>query len=171
MRLKQLESTFAQRFPGHEFVNAHVIDINAGQETIWNALPDAFPHFWTGPLMAAGLALAALVRGDRLHAGRLRRLPLEVGATVDGLTVEEVTPGQEVVVRGSHRYSQFLANLYLEPLSESHTCMYQVTWANFPGPVARLYFLGVRLFHDLLVEYGLHRVKRFIERQVVRQSW
>jgi hypothetical protein len=149
--------------PGCEYWNAHAVDMRAGSAQVWGVLPDVFPSMFAIPLIRAALGMAALVRLERPRRGPARAIRLKEGESEDGFRVDRIDEGREVVFTGSHRYSQYAVNLYIESLSNERTRLYMVTRAYFPGFVSRLYFIGVRLFHDRIVEGGLRRAKRRIE--------
>ena len=150
--------------PDCDYVNIHAVDINANAACVWDALPDVLPSLFTNPLSRGALALAALVRLERPRTGPAQRAVLfKQGESVGPFRIDRIDEGREVVFAGSHRYSNYVANLYLEPLPDERTRLYMVTRANFPGFISRLYFFGVRLFHDPLVDGALRRARRRIE--------
>ena len=150
--------------PECDYVNAHAVDINTSPARIWETLPNVLASVFTSPVSRIPLTLAALVRLERPRTGPARRSPaLKEGELVGPFRVDQIDEGREVAFTGSHRYSNYVANLYLEPLADERTRLYMVTKANFPGLVSRLYFVAVRLFHDPLVEGALRRAKHQIE--------
>ncbi len=150
--------------PECDYVNAHAVDINASPARVWETLPDVLASVFASPVSRIPLTLAALVRLERPRTGPARRpLVLREREHVGPFRVDQVDEGREVAFTGSHRYSNYVANLYLERLADERTRLYMVTRANFPGLVSRLYFVAVRLFHDPLVEGALRRAKQQIE--------
>ena len=169
--------------PGANFVNVHVVEVQAESADVWAAIPEATA--WIRPAGPAAFLLraAAVARfaGGCDGTGELgsRALSLREGEEVDllgacgdrqAVLIEGIHEGREVVVTGSHRYASFATNVYLEPVSPGLTRLYNVTRARFfdGTGLGRAYFLAVRVFHDLLVEAGLRRFKLSAESAIRR---
>jgi hypothetical protein len=169
--------------PGANFVNVHVVEVQAQSADVWAALPEATARIRPAGPAAFLLRAAAVARsaGGCDGTGELgsRALSLREGEEVDLLgacgdpgvfLIEGIQEGQEVVLTGSHRYATFATNIYLEPMSLGLTRVYNVTRARFfdATGLGRAYFLAVRLFHDPLVEAGLRRFKTSAESAIRR---
>lgn len=151
-------------YPDCDYLNAHAVDIAAGPDAVWGAIPLALAAAAASPAIAWPLVFAAFVRREGLHRPRRPAPPaLREGAEFGPWRVDRAVPQREVVFAGSHRYARYVAGFYLDPLAAGGTRLYQVTRADFPGLAARLYLLGVKLFHDPIVESVLNRVRRLAE--------
>jgi hypothetical protein len=170
--------------PGANFVNVHVVEVEAESGDVWAAIPEATARIRPAGSVSFLLRAAAVARfeGGCDGAGepRLRTLRLREGEGVGDLLgaygdpeaflIERVHEGREVVLTGSHRYASYATNVYLEPVSPELTRVYNVTRARFfdATGLGRAYFLAVRLFHDPLVEVGLRRFKLAAESAIQR---
>lgn len=151
-------------YPHCDYLNVHAVDIAAGPAAVWDAIPPALAEAAASPAITWPLVLAAFVRREGLQRPRRPAPPaLREGADFGPWRVDKAVPQREVVFAGSHRYAQYVAGFYLEPLAAGGTRLYQVTRADFPGLVAKVYFQGVKLFHDPIVESLLRRVRRLAE--------
>lgn len=175
--------------PGANFVNVHVVEVQAESGDVWAAIPEATARIRPAGPAAFLLRAAAVARSaggcDGTGEPWLRTLSLREGEEVDLLgacgdreafLIEGVQEGQEVVLTGSHRYATFATNIYLEPVSPGLTRVYNVTRARFfdATGLGRAYFLAVRLFHDPLVEAELRRFKLSAEsaiRKISESAW
>jgi hypothetical protein len=160
--------------PGANFVNVHVVEVQAESGDVWAAIPEAIARISPAESVAFLLRAAAVARFEGGCNGtgepRDRTLSLREGEAVGDLLgacdpeaflIERIHEGREVVLTGSHRYASYATNVYLEPVSPGLTRVYNVTRARFfdETGLGRAYFLAVRLFHDPLVEAGLRRFK------------
>lgn len=168
--------------PGANFLNVHVVEVQAESGDFWAAIPEATAR--VRPAGSVGFLLRAMVRfvGGCNGTGDsgLRTLSLREGEAVGDLLgacgdpeaflIERIHEGREVVLTGSHRYASYATNVYLEPVSPGLTRVYNVTRARFfdETGLGRAYFLAVRLFHDPLVEEGLRRFKLAAESAIQR---
>lgn len=158
--------------PDCNFINLHALDVEAGATALWAALPSAARRLMRPRGVATvPLRLAALMRGDLAVRRRPGEPPtLREGEVIgdpfsrNSLVIERVDEGREIVIKGSHRYADYVTNIYLEPLASGRTRIYNVTRAGFSRSLpGRLYLLGVRVFHDPYIEQALARLKRFVE--------
>jgi hypothetical protein len=170
--------------PGANFVNAHVVEIHAESGDVWAAIPEATARIHPAGCVAFLMRAAAVARFEGGCNGtdepRLRTLSLREGEAVGDLLgacghpeaflIERIHEGREIVLTGSHRYSSYATNLYLEPVSPGLTRVYNVTRARFfdATRIGGAYFMGVRLLHDPLVEAWLRRFKLSAESAIQR---
>jgi hypothetical protein len=170
--------------PGANFVNVHVVELQAESGDVWAAIPEATARIRPAGPVAFLLRAAAVARFEGGCKGtgepELRTLSLREGEAIghvlgpcgnpEALLIERIHEGREVVLTGSHRYASYATNVYLEPVSPRLTRVYNVTRARFFDATAlgRAYFRAVRLFHDPLVEVGLGRFKLSAESAVQR---
>lgn len=155
--------------PGCNYVNAHAIEAAASPGDVWAALPAVAEAGLRSAPASVLLGLAALARLEQPRRFP-RRMPTEPGGWIAAggatFTVVHSDPGRELVLAGRHRYAEYAAGFFLEPAGGEGTRVYQVTRARFRRTLAgRLYFLGVRVFHDALVEGALRRLVRAAERR------
>jgi hypothetical protein len=157
---------------GANYVNAHSADIDAGVAAVWAALRDlpmalARPR-WVALPLALPLLLAAAVRGDFSPASlRLgsARLDLRKGERIGGgFKVIDVVEEKEVLLQGRHRYADYVTNVYLEPRGRQRTRVRNVTRATFKtAGLGGVYLAGVHVFHDIYIDWMLHRLKQLAE--------
>jgi hypothetical protein len=164
-----------RHLPACDLVSIRAVDVDADAGVVWEALPDAPRRLTPTGFFRSMLWLASLVRGDlfRRRSWGTDRLILREGETIpfpadpyseEGLRVEELAEKREVVVKGSHRYSEYFASIFVEALRPDRTRVYVATRAQFSHSfLGSLYLRGVRLLHDPIVEWGLRRLKRFVE--------
>lgn len=69
-----------------------------------------------------------------------------------------------MVLVGHHRFAEFATNIYVESLGVERTAIYNVTRAKFnTRGLGLVYLAGVRVFHNLYVDWGLRRLRRLAE--------
>lgn len=116
------------------WVDEHAVELDATPATVWPAL------LRTVERMTAGRGAPAYARAvgcADTEAGGPR--PLEVGSTVPGFHVAALTPERLLVLRGSHRFSDYALVFRLEPLGGVRTRLVAETRAEFPGVRGRAY--------------------------------
>lgn len=157
--------------PDANFENIHVMVVRANGARTWQAARRFIAGMRPRGVAALPLLAASVLRGDiklkrrsgepvRLRAGE--RIGDPAGGVV--LAVSHLDDEREIVVTGRHRFAEFATNLYVEPLGETRSRVYNVTRARFrSSPLARSYLFGVNLFHDAYVAGALRRIKRIAE--------
>ena len=136
------------------FVSARDVEVDATPERLWDVLPE-LPALvrrsrWA-PMAAVPLWVASVVRHDRLSAR-------------EAFSVDRVDPGKEIVLVGHHRMAQFATSLYIEPIIDGRSRLHNVTRAKFQtAGLGRLYLAGVRVFHDIYIDWMLRALKREAE--------
>jgi len=163
--------------PGVNFVSIHRVDVNASAAHVWDVLPTlpiALTRI-TPSAVALGLPLllaAALRRDLRLSDLRVRPRPLRLepgrplldGTRPNVFDVTSVDHQRELVVRGRHRYADYVTNLYLEPVDSGSTRVYNAAWARFSRRgLGLLYLGGVHVFHDVYINWALACLKSLAE--------
>ncbi|MBS1844743.1 MAG: hypothetical protein JST53_10035 [Actinobacteria bacterium] len=143
------------------WVDEHAIELDGTPAVVWPAL------LRTVEAMTAGRGAPAYARAvgcADTEAGGPR--PLEVGSTVPGFHVAGLTRERLLVLRGSHRFSEYALVFRLEPLGGVRTRLIAETRAEFPGVRGRAYralVIGTRL-HVIAVR----RMQRGVARRVGR---
>lgn len=143
------------------WIDEHAAELDATAEDVWSALLRTVERMTAGrgaPRYARAVGCADA------EAGGPR--PLEVGSTVPGFHVAETIPERLLVLRGSHRFSDYALAFRLEPLGGVRTRLVAETRAEFPGAKGRAYralVIGTRL-HVVAVR----RVQRDVAKRVGR---
>ena len=142
-------------------VDEHALVIDAGREATWTALLRVVE----GTVSAAGAPRFARILGcaDTAAAGPR---PLAPGSAVPGFHVAAAEQPAELVLAGSHRFSDYALIFRLEELEEGRTRVRAETRAEFPhlkGAVYRGLVIGTRM-HVLATRRILAGVKRSAER-------
>jgi hypothetical protein len=123
--------TEAARLP---FVDEHSIEVGAAATPTWGALLRAFDA-----LLSAGAAprIAGLLGCRDVVASGPR--PLAPGSTVPGFHVAAAKEGRELVLAGSHRFSEYALTFRLDELGGERMRLRAETRARFPGVKGRAY--------------------------------
>jgi hypothetical protein len=155
--------TGGQEPPEHElpWVDEHAVELDGTAAVVWPALLRTVERTAEG---RGASAYARAVGCADTEAGGPR--PLEVGSTVPGFHVAELTPERLLVLRGAHHFSAYALVFRLEPLGGVRTRLIAETRAEFPGLKGRAYralVIGSRM-HVLAVRRILGAVARRIER-------
>jgi hypothetical protein len=143
------------------WIDEHAIELDATPAVVWPAL------LRTVETMTAGRATPRYARAvgcADTEAGGPR--PLEVGSTLPGFHISELSRERLLVLRGSHHFSDYALVFRLEPLGGVRTRLVAETRAEFPGVKGRAYralVIGTRM-HVLVVR----RVQRGVARRVER---
>jgi hypothetical protein len=142
------------------WVDEHAEEISAPVSTVWPALLRTVERMTAGgaaPRYARAVGCAdSEVGGPR---------PLEVGSTFPGFHVAVLTPERQLVLAGSHHFSDYALSFRLEPLGAVRTRVIAETRAVFPGVKGRAYralVIGTRM-HVLVVRRVLRGVSRRVE--------
>jgi hypothetical protein len=165
--------------PNANFTSARQLDVAAPTSRVWQVLPDlpvllrrsrlAIPA--TGPLILASFLRREMRRGD-ITFGRkpwlLREGEVLVGQPTAGasstLRVARIDDGREAVLEGHHRFADYATSFYIEPLGATRSRIHNVTRASFKtGGIGTLYLTGVRLFHNLYVDWMLRHIRNRAE--------
>lgn len=153
------------------FVSARHLDVGSPTRRLWQALPQlpvALRTSRLAPIAAVPLWVASLLRGDAhrsdIDFGR-RPWTLREGAVLaSAFSVGRVDEGKEVVLIGHHRFADFATSFYIESLGAQSSRLHNVTRAEFKTDgLGRLYLAGVRVFHDIYMDWMLRRVRRLAE--------
>ena len=143
------------------WVDEHAIELDGTPAVVWPAL------LRTVETMTAGGAAPHYARAvgcADTESGGPR--PLEVGSTLPGFHISELSQERLLVLRGSHHFSDYALVFRLEPLGGVRTRLVAETRAEFPGVKGRAYralVIGTRM-HVLAVR----RVQRGVARRVER---
>jgi hypothetical protein len=143
------------------WVDEHAIELDATPAVVWPALLRTVETMTAG---GAAPRYARMVGCADTEAGGPR--PLEVGSTLPGFHISELSRERLLVLSGSHHFSDYALVFRLEPLGGVRTRLVAETRAEFPGVKGRAYralVIGTRM-HVLVVR----RVQRGVARRVER---
>jgi hypothetical protein len=133
------------------YIDDHSQGFDAPADAVWSALLKVLRGMSGGAPIARILGCDP-VQGTTEFAGRL-------GEAVPGFRVAEAEPGRRIVLRGRHRFSNYVLTFVID-----RDCLRAQTHAEFPGVLGRLYRAAV-------IGSGAHRlVTRRLLRQVVRAA-
>ncbi|MFI7658075.1 hypothetical protein ACIBTW_04225 [Micromonospora parva] len=115
-------------------LDEHTTIINAGPDRVWPHLTDVVQRSFAR-FGASGYA--RLVRAaDPVTSGPR---PLTEGSTLPGFHVATAIPGQELALRGSHRFSTYALIFRLDADGPTRSRLRAETRAVFPGLAGGLY--------------------------------
>ncbi len=143
------------------WIDERAVEVGGAPATVWPALLRTLEKTTGG---GAATRYARAVGCADTEAGGPR--PLELGSTMPGFHVAALTPQRLLVLRGSHRFSEYELALHLEPLGGVRTRLVAETRAEFPGLRGRAYralVVGTRA-HALATRRLLRGVARRVER-------
>ena len=160
--------------PDANFISARRVDVAAPPQRVWDVLPElpvVLRNSRWAPVAAVPLWVASLLRGDpglgNVEFGR-QKWTFRKGAVLAGaFSVDRIDPGKEVVLLGRHRFADYVTNFYVEPMSAERSRLHNVTRARFKtAGLGRFYLAGVRVFHDLYIDWMLRGLKRLAEKDL-----
>jgi hypothetical protein len=123
------------------------------------------------PLILASMLRRDLRRGDvsfgrkpwSLHEGEILSGRPSAGRLA-ALQVAHIDDGREAVLVGHHRFANYATSFYIEPMGETRSRIHNVTRASFnTAGLGRLYLTGVRMFHNVYVDWMLRRIRNRAE--------
>ncbi len=130
------------------YIDEHSITIDAAREHVWDVLAQVLRKDFGGPASAPLTRLLAVVpaeeRGDR-------RGTLHTGDALPGFAVAETRVPERLELRGRHRFSSYALVFELDATGTDRCTLRAQTWAEFPGPIGRVY-------RALVVGSGGHRL-------------
>ena len=142
-------------------VDEHSVEIEADQDTVWEALVATVPRVFGGrmtPKMAGMLGCA-----EQEHRGE----PGRIGSTIPGFVVARAVGPAMLALEGEHRYSRYALIFCIDRRRESESCCLRAeTRAEFPGVKGSAYrrlVIGSR-GHTFVTRRLLKAVKRRAER-------
>ena len=142
------------------FIDAHVREVSAGPDRVWRALLATLSHGMPRP---PGWLASAWGLAHPVQSGEWRDSVSE-GDAVPGFIVAESDPGQRLVLRGRHRFSDYELRFVLDRTPNGDTRLRAESFASFPG-------LGGTLYRAMVIGTGGHRVAvRRLLRQVARRA-
>jgi len=139
------------------WVDEHAAELDGRPGVVWQALLRTVERMTAG---GAAPRYARAVGCADTESGGPR--PLEVGSTVPGFHVAVLIPERQLVLAGSHRFSDYELVFRLEPLGGVRTRLVAETRAEFPGLKGRAYralVIGTRM-HVLVTRRVLRSVAR-----------
>ncbi len=142
------------------WVDEHAAEIDAPAAVVWPLLLRTVERMTAG---AAAPRYARAVGCADTEAGGPR--PLELGSTVPGFHVAELTPERLLTLAGSHHFADYELVFRLEPLGGVRTRLVAETRAEFPGLKGRAYralVIGTRM-HVLVTRRILRGTARRAE--------
>lgn len=147
-----------QRLP---HIDEHCTEIAASPDAAWDALLRVVEGSFGS---SATRKVARLLGCADVSTSGPR--PLTAGSTFPGFHVESAEQPEELVLAGSHRFSDYALIFRLEAIDDSHTRLCAETRAFFPGfkgAIYRTLVIGTR-GHVLVTHRLLGAVKRGAER-------
>jgi hypothetical protein len=142
---------------GLPWVDEHATELDAPASVVWPALLRTVERMTAG---GAAPRYARAVGCADTEPGGPR--PLEVGSTFPGFHVAELVPERELVLLGSHHFSDYGLVFRLEGLGGRRSRLVAETRAEFPGLKGRVYraaVIGTRM-HVLVTRRVLRTVAR-----------
>lgn len=142
-------------------IDEHSLGVESGRETTWEALLRAAEGFVSSP--AAPRFARILGCADTETSGPR---PLREGSAFPGFHVSAATAPVELLLAGSHRFSDYALVFRLDELDGGRTRVRAETRAEFPGFKGSVYkalVIGTRM-HVLVTRRLLAGVKRRAER-------
>jgi hypothetical protein len=143
------------------YVDEHSVAVGAGPEATWDAVLAVVEG--TFAQSSAGRGARLLGCADVTRSGPR---PLTTGSSFPGFHVESAQPSQELVLRGSHRFSDYALTFRLDEEGDGGTLLRAETRAAFPGfkgGAYRALVIGTR-GHVLVTRRVLKTIKRRAER-------
>jgi hypothetical protein len=137
------------------------IEIEAARDDAWDAVLRVAEGAFGAP--AVGRAARLLGCADVAASGPR---PLAVGSSFPGFHVEGAEPPRELILRGSHRFSDYALTFRLDEVGVGRVVVRAETRATFPGVKGRIYralVIGTR-GHVLVTRRVLAAIKRRAER-------
>jgi hypothetical protein len=141
-------------------IDEHSIEINADADAAWQALLGVVERSMRGGAASRGARLLGCA--DVAASGPR---PLAQGSTFPGFHVTAASPGRELRLEGSHRFSRYALIFRLDELSAVRTRVRAETRAVFPGMSGKIYralVIGTR-GHVFAVRRLLEPTKRRAE--------
>jgi uncharacterized protein YndB with AHSA1/START domain len=118
-------------------IDAHVVEVEAPPEDIWNALTD-----W----MARGSSNPRITRFARVlgcEQVKTSGNPGETGSTFPGFRVARADPPRQLALEGGHRFSEYTLDFQIEDRGNGRSSLHATTHAAFPGLKGQLYKTAV----------------------------
>lgn len=143
------------------YIDEHSITIDVTRERVWDVLAQALRKDFGGPASAPLTRLLGVApaqeRGNRRGA-------LHSGDALPGFAVAEARVPERLELRGRHRFSSYALAFELDAIGSDRCTLRARTWAEFPGPIGRIY-------RALVIGSGGHRlVVRRLLRNVARHA-
>ncbi len=143
------------------YIDEHSITIDATCERVWGALGQALRKDFGG---SASAPLTRLLGVSPAGARGNWRGTLHPGDALPGFAVAETHPPERLDLRGQHRFSSYALVFELDAIGATRCTLRAQTWAEFPGPIGRVY-------RALVIGSGGHRlIVRRLLRNVARHA-
>ncbi len=130
------------------YIDEHSITIDATCEHVWGALAQALRTDFGG---AASAPLTRLLGVTPAQARGNWRGTLQAGDALPGFAVAETHAPERLELRGRHRFSRYALVFELDAIGTARCTLRAQTWAEFPGPIGRVY-------RALVIGTGGHRL-------------
>ncbi|MFE0676817.1 hypothetical protein [Streptomyces sp. NPDC058867] len=124
------------------YVDEHTTIVVADPDALWRGLSAALD----GAAGRGGRYARLVGCADVVAAGPR---PLAEGSALPGFRVSSATPGRELALTGSHRYSVYALTFRIEEAGPGRLLLRAETRAAFPG-------LSGRLYRGLVIGTGAH---------------
>ncbi|MGA2164289.1 MAG: SRPBCC family protein [Solirubrobacteraceae bacterium] len=141
------------------YIDEHSITIDVTRERVWSVLAQALRRHFGG---SASAPLTRLLGVAPAEARGNWRETVHTGDTLPGFAVAETRPPERLELRGRHRFSSYTLIFELDAIGAARCTLRAQTWAEFPGPVGRVYraFVIGSGGHRLILKRLLRNVAR-----------
>jgi hypothetical protein len=130
------------------YIDEHSIIIDATRERVWGVLTQALCKDFGGTASAPLTRLLGVAPAET--RGNWRGT-LHPGDALPGFAVAEIHAPERLELRGRHRFSRYALVFELDAAGTARCTLRAQTWAEFPGPIGRVY-------RALVIGTGGHRL-------------
>ncbi|QKW10103.1 hypothetical protein HUT18_30475 [Streptomyces sp. NA04227] len=110
------------------FVDEHTAVVAANTDEVWAELSATLDRSFSRPAMARYTRLIGAA--DCVASGPR---PLSEGSTLPGFRVISASPGRELALRGTHRFSDYALTFRIEEMGPGQSRLRAESRASFPG--------------------------------------
>jgi hypothetical protein len=149
------------------FIDEHSVSIDAEPDSTWEALERVVNRSFASGTTARFSRIVGCT--DTTSSGPR---PLSSGSAMPGFHVERADPARELVLAGTHRFSDYALVFRLDSSGNGRTLLHAETRAAFPGLRGRIYrtlVIGTRI-HVLVTRRLLDATKLSAERGRTRTA-
>ena len=143
------------------YIDEHSITIDATRERVWSVLVHALRKDFGGGASAPLTRLLGVAPAETRGNWRGTLHPEDA---LPGFALAEIHPSERLELRGRHRFSSYALVFELDAIGAARCTLRAQTWAEFPGPIGRVY-------RALVIGSGGHRlIVRRLLRNVARHA-